>query len=130
MCQRLLEGQKPRHILRTSIGICLYMYIYRSNNTARYTSVLHSTKYILRKTTFNNRAKYINILRIAYCIATKMEVMADLNFLLALNTRNRCRLSPSWLSASSSSPVFTHEWERAWSAVIRCSWSTVSSLHS
>lgn len=59
-----------------------------------------------------------------------MELMADLNFLLALKTRILWRLSPRVLSASRSSPLSTHGCSNACSAVMRSSGSTVSMLHS
>lgn len=59
---------------------------------------------------------------------SKMELMADLNFLLALKTRIRCKLSPSWLSASSSSPLITHGCSNACFAVMRSDGSTVNIL--
>lgn len=67
--------------------------------------------------------------RRAHRMANMIELIADLNFRLALNMRIRCKLSPNWLSASASSPIVTHECCNACAAVMRSKGSTVSILH-
>lgn len=57
-----------------------------------------------------------------------MVAIADLNFLLALNTRIRCKLSPNSLVSSSSSSLITHGCANACAAVILSTGSTVNIL--
>lgn len=63
-----------------------------------------------------------------HCSVSMIELMADLNLLLALKTRILCKLSPNRLSASSSSPLITHECAKASVAVMRSSGSTFNIL--